>query len=96
MPPDVLPTQVHVDAKQRLDCAPIRHDIVRKAGTESDAGMDKSVPVNTAKRVNPELLRYGRVHRGYLGIAGQMVHSRVRWSRSSRIGSSWPKTTQNC
>ena len=39
--------------KQRLDCALIRHDIVRrmranrkeKMGTESEAGMDKSVPV---------------------------------------------------
>ena len=39
--------------------------------------MDKSGPVNTAKRVIPELLRYGRVHRGYLGIAGQTVHSRA-------------------
>jgi S1-C subfamily serine protease len=37
-------------------------------------GTGFAVPVNTAKRVIPELLRYGRVHRGYLGIAGQTVH----------------------
>jgi S1-C subfamily serine protease len=37
-------------------------------------GTGFAVPVNTAKHVIPELLRYGRVHRGYLGIAGQTVH----------------------
>lgn len=37
-------------------------------------GTGFAVPVNTAKRVIPELLRYGRVSRGYLGIAGQTVH----------------------
>jgi S1-C subfamily serine protease len=37
-------------------------------------GTGFAVPVNTAKRVIPELLRYGRIHRGYLGIAGQTVH----------------------
>lgn len=36
-------------------------------------GTGFAVPVNTAKRVIPELLRYGRVQRGYLGIAGQTV-----------------------
>jgi S1-C subfamily serine protease len=37
-------------------------------------GTGFAVPVNTAKRVIPELLRYGRIQRGYLGIAGQTVH----------------------
>lgn len=32
-----------------------------------------AVPVNTAKRVIPELLRYGRLERGYLGLAGQTI-----------------------
>lgn len=37
-------------------------------------GTGFAVPINTAKRVIPELLRYGRLQRGYLGIAGQTVH----------------------
>ncbi len=32
-----------------------------------------AVPINTAKRVIPDLLREGRVVRGYLGLAGQTV-----------------------
>jgi S1-C subfamily serine protease len=32
-----------------------------------------AVPINTAKRVIPELMRDGRVLRGYLGLAGQTV-----------------------
>lgn len=36
-------------------------------------GTGFAVPVNTAKRVIPELLRHGRIQRGYLGLAGQTV-----------------------
>ena len=36
-------------------------------------GTGFAVPINTAKRVIPELLRHGRIQRGYLGIAGQTV-----------------------
>ncbi len=36
-------------------------------------GTGFAVPVNTAKRVIPEILRYGRMQRGYLGLAGQTV-----------------------
>ncbi|NJM33973.1 MAG: trypsin-like serine protease, partial [Rhodomicrobium sp.] len=36
-------------------------------------GTGFAVPVNTAKRIIPELLRHGRIQRGYLGIAGQTV-----------------------
>ncbi|MGO9543541.1 MAG: S1C family serine protease [Rhodomicrobium sp.] len=32
-----------------------------------------AVPINTAKRVIPDLMREGRVIRGYLGLAGQTV-----------------------
>jgi S1-C subfamily serine protease len=32
-----------------------------------------AVPINTAKRVIPDLMREGRVMRGYLGLAGQTV-----------------------
>ena len=32
-----------------------------------------AVPINTAKRVIPDLMREGRVVRGYLGLAGQTV-----------------------
>jgi S1-C subfamily serine protease len=32
-----------------------------------------AVPINTAKRVIPDLMRDGRVIRGYLGLAGQTV-----------------------
>jgi S1-C subfamily serine protease len=34
-------------------------------------GMSFSIPVNTAKGVVSQILAYGRVRRGYLGIAGQ-------------------------
>jgi S1-C subfamily serine protease len=55
-------------------------------------GTGFAVPVNTAKRVIPELLRYGRVHRGYLGIAGQTVH----FSRAAaeRLGLTTPSGVQ--
>ncbi|MBC8050120.1 MAG: trypsin-like peptidase domain-containing protein [Chitinophagales bacterium] len=36
-------------------------------------GTGFAVPINTAKRIIPELLRYGRMERGYLGLAGQTV-----------------------
>jgi S1-C subfamily serine protease len=36
-------------------------------------GTGFAVPVNTAKRVIPELLRHGSIQRGYLGISGQTV-----------------------
>jgi S1-C subfamily serine protease len=32
-----------------------------------------AVPINTVKRVIPELMRHGKVTRGYLGLAGQTV-----------------------
>ncbi|MBI4724590.1 MAG: trypsin-like peptidase domain-containing protein [Rhodomicrobium sp.] len=32
-----------------------------------------AVPINTAKRVIPDLMREGRVVRGYLGLAGQTI-----------------------
>ncbi len=32
-----------------------------------------AVPINTAKRIIPDLMREGRVMRGYLGLAGQTV-----------------------
>ena len=32
-----------------------------------------AVPINTAKRIIPDLMREGRVVRGYLGLAGQTV-----------------------
>jgi S1-C subfamily serine protease len=37
-------------------------------------GTGFAVPVNTAKRIVPELLRHRRIQRGYLGLAGQTVH----------------------
>ncbi|HEY8504483.1 MAG TPA: trypsin-like peptidase domain-containing protein [Gemmataceae bacterium] len=36
-------------------------------------GICFAVPVNTAKRVIPQLLRHGRVFRGYLGLHGRQV-----------------------
>lgn len=36
-------------------------------------GTGFAVPVNTAKRIVPDLMRHGRLIRGYLGLAGQTV-----------------------
>ena len=55
-------------------------------------GTGFAVPVNTAKRVIPELLRYGRVHRGYLGIAGQTVH--FPRAAAERMGLATPSGVQ--
>ena len=55
-------------------------------------GTGFAVPVNTAKRVIPELLRYGRVHRGYLGIAGQTVH--FPRAAAERMGLTTPSGVQ--
>ena len=55
-------------------------------------GTGFAVPVNTAKRVIPELLRYGRLHRGYLGIAGQTVH--FPRAAAERMGLTTPSGVQ--
>ncbi len=51
-----------------------------------------AIPVNTAKRVIPELLRYGKLERGYLGLAGQTV----QFSRAAaeRLGLTQPSAVQ--
>jgi S1-C subfamily serine protease len=55
-------------------------------------GTGFAVPVNTAKRVIPELLRFGKMQRGYLGIAGQTV----QFSRAAaaRYGLGKPSAVQ--
>lgn len=39
----------------------------------SAQGICFAVPINTAKRVIPDLMRYGKLQRGYIGIGGQNV-----------------------
>jgi S1-C subfamily serine protease len=51
-----------------------------------------AVPINTAKRVIPDLMREGRVVRGYLGLAGQTVP--FPKAAASRYGLSIPAGVQ--
>lgn len=51
-----------------------------------------AVPINTAKRVIPDLMREGRVIRGYLGLAGQTIP--FPRSAASRYGLSVPAGVQ--
>jgi S1-C subfamily serine protease len=44
-------------------------------------GLCFAVPINTARLVIPDLLRHGRVTRGFLGLAGQSIELDVRASR---------------
>jgi S1-C subfamily serine protease len=44
-------------------------------------GLCFAVPINTARLVIPDLLRHGRVTRGFLGLAGQTIELDVRTSR---------------
>jgi S1-C subfamily serine protease len=44
-------------------------------------GLCFAVPINTARLVIPDLLRHGRVTRGFLGLAGQTVELGVRAAR---------------
>ena len=44
-------------------------------------GLCFAVPINTARNIIPDLLRYGRVTRGFLGLAGQTIELDVRASR---------------
>ncbi len=44
-------------------------------------GLCFAVPINTARLVIPDLLRHGRVTRGFLGLAGQTIELDVRASR---------------
>jgi len=53
-------------------------------------GICFAVPVNTAHFVIPQLIREGRVRRGWIGIAGQTIQlsrRRVQLSRLSEMGS---------
>jgi S1-C subfamily serine protease len=44
-------------------------------------GLCFAVPINTARLVIPDLLRHGRVTRGFLGLAGQTIELDVRAAR---------------
>jgi S1-C subfamily serine protease len=44
-------------------------------------GLCFAVPINTARLVIPDLLRHGRVTRGFLGLAGQTIELDVRIAR---------------
>ena len=44
-------------------------------------GLCFAVPINTARSIIPDLLRHGRVTRGFLGLAGQTIELNVRTSR---------------
>lgn len=44
-------------------------------------GLCFAVPINTARLVIPDLLRHGRVTRGFLGLAGQSIELDVRAAR---------------
>lgn len=44
-------------------------------------GLCFAVPINTARLVIPDLLRHGRVTRGFLGLAGQTIDIDVRAAR---------------
>jgi S1-C subfamily serine protease len=47
-------------------------------------GLCFAVPINTARNIIPDLLRHGRVTRGFLGLAGQTIELDVRAAR--RLG----------
>jgi S1-C subfamily serine protease len=49
-------------------------------------GLCFAVPINTARRIIPDLLRHGRVTRGFLGLAGQTIELDVRTSRQLGLG----------
>jgi len=44
-------------------------------------GLCFAVPINTARSIIPDLLRHGRVTRGFLGLAGQTIELDVRTAR---------------
>jgi S1-C subfamily serine protease len=44
-------------------------------------GLCFAVPINTARSIIPDLLRHGRVTRGFLGLAGQTIELDVRVAR---------------
>ena len=53
----------------------INSQIATRSG--SSAGVGFSVPVNTAKRVVPELIAYGKYEHAYLGISGASMTPRL-------------------
>jgi S1-C subfamily serine protease len=50
-------------------------------------GLCFAVPINTARLVIPDLLRHGRVTRGFLGLAGQTIEVDVRAARQLGLDS---------
>ena len=51
-------------------------------------GICFAVPVNTARFVIPQLIREGRVQRGWIGVSGQTIHTiaPARADQPSRCG----------
>ena len=53
----------------------INSQIVTGEGASGNVGIGFAVPINTAKRVMPQLMKSGRVARPYIGITGATVDS---------------------
>jgi S1-C subfamily serine protease len=54
----------------------------------SAQGLCFAVPINTAQRVIPQLIRHGRVQRSYIGVAGQNIEIPARIVHHHNLASS--------
>jgi serine protease Do len=54
---------------------------ILSGGSDGNQGIGFAIPINMAKQVMDEILKHGKVVRGYIGVAIQEVTPDCQWRR---------------